>query len=232
MRTTRPLEQGEELLVDYGDEYWRQLHKNKRRRAVREANQYSDADTEESSEEALPRRPSTRSSDDSAMTRQWLVVLDEIQPRGNRAIDWLVKEELPEVLATGRRRFSVPAALLDEADVFARLNWQRFDKNSWKIPEELEVQMLVRTYDEHQKTQLRARAARAATLYASGSAQQRKKPSPTQPVGDEGASMLTGYPELLGLLQLRELKESGTISQEEFAQYKTYLQRAFVGRFN
>ena len=43
--------------------------------------------------------------------------------------------------------------------------------------------------------------------------------------------MVTGYPELLGLLQLRELKENGTISAEEFVQYKAHLTKAFVGRF-
>lgn len=231
VKTTRFVAQGEELLVDYGDEYWRQLHKNRRRRALREANQYSDGESDESSEEVVARPKSMRHSsngDESAILRLWNVVLEDLQPRGNRALDWLVKEELPEVLATGRRRFTVPAALADEAEVFARLHWQRFDKLSWKIPDEIEVQALSRAYDEHQRVQLRARVTRATGAAAAAAAAGRGK---RQPQGDEGASMVTGYPELLGLLQLRELKENGTLSADEFAQFKGYLTRAFVGRF-
>jgi hypothetical protein len=239
------------LLVDYGDEYWRQLHKNRRRRAVREANQYSDSESEESSDEPPVRKPVRASysssgggsqssshnngagatDEGSAALRAWQAALEEMPPRGNRAIEWLVKEELAEVLATGRKRFSVPGAFVEEAEVFTKLHWQRFDRTSWRIPDEIDVQALGRTYDDYQKAQTRARAQRAGSLYASTNAGLQPPRKRTQPQGDEGATMVTGYPELLGMLQLRELKENGTISAEEFVQYKAHLTKAFVGRF-
>lgn len=235
--------QGEELLVDYGDEYWRQLQKNKRRRALREANQYSDNDTDDSSDEVVTLPPpsrrstsgrsSTHTEADSSALRQWHAALEEVQMKGNRAIDWLVKEEIPEVLATGRRRFSVPAHLMDEAEVFTRLNWLRYDKTSWRIPDDLEVTALARAYDESQRAAQRARSTRVPAA----SVPPRKRPTVPQhqhqhhPVGDEGATMTTGYPELLGLLQLAQLRDNSTITAEEFTMYKAYLTRTFVARF-
>ncbi len=266
VKTTREVRRGEELLIDYGEQYWKMI-----KRRVRESGGTLGPD--EDSDDIIVSRArdapvATPPAAEEEDTQAWTRLLEaEVFDRPadaagtfNPALDWFVREELPELLSSRRRSFTLHKrhrGSAHDTDVFARLGWvsNASSFHEWKVPHAVDLMRFGTTYTSlvSQRADGQKRPSHE-TPKENGAKRRRDEPCMAPPAARTSSSGMNGkssavanasvsasagvdelptaYPELEALVHLQQLRMEEVVTDAQYLRFKSTLVRNLERRFS